>query len=69
MTSHGMKLLLICVEHLTGWFLAYPIFFATASEVIACIKQHVIYSLRRPCLIVSEMVPAIYRQLAVEVSK
>lgn len=48
-----MRFLVIGVDQLTGWPLAYPTSSATASEVIAFIKKHTIYSLGRPRLIIS----------------
>lgn len=37
-TTRGLRLLLICVEHLTDGPLAYPTSSTTASEVVAFIK-------------------------------
>lgn len=56
-TTRGMSFLLVCVEYLTGWPLAYPNTSAVASEVIAFIKQHTIFSFGRPRLITSDNSP------------
>lgn len=53
-TSRGIKLLLICAEHLKGWRLAYRTSAATALEIIAFIKQHIIYSFGKRGLIISD---------------
>lgn len=52
-----MKFLLVCENHLTDWPLAYPASSGTASEVIALIKQRIIYLFEGLCLIISDNGP------------
>lgn len=55
--TRGTRFLLICMMHLTGFPLAYPISSTSASEIITFIKRHTIYLLGEPRLILSNSVP------------
>lgn len=56
-TTREMRLLVVCLEHVVGWSLAYSTSSATSSEVTAFIMQHFNYTCGRSGLIVPDNSP------------
>ena len=53
-TKNGRRYILIAVEHLTGWPLAWATETATSAEVIKFVKEEIIHSVGPPRTIVSD---------------
>lgn len=53
-TKNGKQYILIAVEHLTGWPLAWATETATAAEVVKFVKEEIIHSFGPPRTIVSD---------------